>query len=447
MSDTALASEWLPLAPAQLDFWEEYTLHPGQTLSTVAHCTELCGAIEEAALCRAIAVTLAETQAFALRFGERRGDHPPPLRHEPQRIPSLQRIDLQTHRDPWQAAQSLMHEDIAQHRALHREPLAAAWLLKLGPERYLWYVRAHHILVDGFGMALIEHRCAVLYAHYLGQGSAGIPLGAFAPFQQAELAYVDSERCERDRRFWQAYLPPSQVLPTVRKGGGEYGVRRLSVNRRLPTEVAQRLAQQSERSGINWPDLLVALSAAWLFQVMPRHARQGDALPMWMPAMNRRGQAATNVPSLAVNTLPLLVSPSPTETLGSFLTTLTQQLRELRSHAGYRLRQLAADRGVDPDSRFFISPFINVQPFDAPRFVGCRGARRVLAGGSGDGFNLTYRGRTDARDLQVDIDIYLEQFPTEDALDYGEALQEFLLRALQREAWEQPLAALTALPA
>ncbi|MEL5205073.1 condensation domain-containing protein [Serratia ureilytica] len=447
MSDTALASEWLPLAPAQLDFWEEYTLHPGQTLSTVAHCTELCGAIEEAALCRAIAATLAETQAFALRFGERRGDHPPPLRHEPQRIPSLQRIDLQTHRDPWQAAQSLMHEDIAQHRALHREPLAAAWLLKLGPERYLWYVRAHHILVDGFGMALIEHRCAALYAHYLGQGSAGIPLGAFAPFQQAELAYVDSERCERDRRFWQAYLPPSQALPTVRKGGGEYGVRRLSVNRRLPTEAAQRLAQQSERSGINWPDLLVALSAAWLFQVMPRHARQGDALPMWMPAMNRRGQAATNVPSLAVNTLPLLVSPAPMETLGSFLTTLTQQLRELRSHAGYRLRQLAADRGVDPNSRFFISPFINVQPFDAPRFVGCRGARRVLAGGSGDGFNLTYRGRTDARDLQVDIDIYLEQFPMEDALDYGEALQEFLLRALQREAWEQPLAALTALPA
>ncbi|MBB1175087.1 condensation protein, partial [Klebsiella pneumoniae] len=111
-------------------------------------------------------------------------------------------------------------------------------------------------------------------------------------------------------------------------------------------------------------DLLVALSAAWLFQVMPRGTRQGDTLPMWMPALNRRGQAATNVPSLAVNTLPLLVSPPQAETLGSFLTTLTQQLRELRSHAGYRLRQLAADRGVDPDSRFFISPFINVQPFD-----------------------------------------------------------------------------------
>lgn len=77
-----------------------------------------------------------------------------------------------------------MREDIAQRRALHSEPLAAAWLLKLGPERYLWYVRAHHILVDGFGMALIEHRCAALYAHYLGEGSAGMPWVPLTPFNR-----------------------------------------------------------------------------------------------------------------------------------------------------------------------------------------------------------------------------------------------------------------------
>lgn len=118
--------------------------------------------------------------------------------------------------------------------------------------------------------------------------------------------------------LWQSYLPPSQALPTVRKGGEAYGVRRLSTHHRLPAAVSQRLAQLAERSGINWPDLLVALSAARLFQVMPRDTRQGEALPMWMPAMNRRGQAATNVPSLAVNTLPLLVSPPPAETLGAF---------------------------------------------------------------------------------------------------------------------------------
>ena len=123
MSDTALASEWLPLAPAQLDFWEEHTLHPGQTLSTVAHCTELCGAVREEALCQTIATTLAETQAFALRFGEAAWRLSPLLRYDPQRTPPLQRIDLQTHDDPWQAA---LKPDARRYRAapaLHSEPL------------------------------------------------------------------------------------------------------------------------------------------------------------------------------------------------------------------------------------------------------------------------------------------------------------------------------------
>jgi enterobactin synthetase component F len=95
----------------------------------------------------------------------------------------------------------------------------------------------------------------------------------------------------------------------------------------------------------------------------------------------------------------------------------------------------------------FISPFINVQPFDPAGFSGCTSTRRVLAGGSGDGANLTFRGRTDAGDLYLDIDIYVQQFPTAGVADYGNALQEFLLRALQEEALETAVGELVAVPA
>jgi len=443
MLETALASEWLPLAPAQFDFWEEFTLHPDQPFSTVAHCTELHGVVNEAALSRAIALTVAETQAFALRFNHR----PPRLRHEPQRAPRLQHRDLQQQADPYQAAQQQMQADVSQPLDLHRQPIAAVWLLKLGPAHFIWYLRAHHIIVDGFGMALIEHRCATLYAHFIGQGSAGQPLGSFLAFHHQELAYAASERAERDRHFWREYLAQGQPLPSVRKGGKEYGLKCLSTSLLLPEAISRRLLELSERSGIGWPDLLLALSAAWLHQAMPQQMKVKDTLPMWMPAMNRRGQAAANVPSLAVNTLPLLVTLAPGETLGRFLPGLAQTLRKLRGHAGYRLRQLAADRGVGPDSRFFISPFINVQPFDPPSFAGCASTRRVLAGGSGDGFNLTYRGRTDASDLHLDIDIFVQQFPAAGAAEYGVALQGFLLRALQPGGLDVPLDALAAVSA
>ncbi len=448
MSETVLATEWLPLTAAQLDFWEEFTLHPEQPFSTVAHVTELRGTVDETALCQAITLTVTETQAFALRFSAGTGDRSPQQRYDRQSVPNLQRIDLQAQPDPYQAAMRLMQADVGQPMDLCSQPMAAVWLIKLGPSRFIWYLRAHHIVIDGFGMALVEHRCAALYAYFLGKGAVGQPLGTFSAFQQHELAYAGSERCAKDRHFWQSYLPSSQTLPTVRKGGREYGVKCLSTSTALPGEISQRLRRLSEHSGIGWPDLLLALSAAWLFFTLPPLPHdKGDTRTLWMPVMNRRSSQATNTPALAVNTLPFLVSLRAEETLGHFLSEMAQRLRELRSHAGYRLRQIAADRGVTPASRLFISPFINVQPFDPAAFSGCSSTRRVLAGGSGDGANLTFRGRTDAGDLYLDIDVYVQQFPTAGVADYGNALQAFLLRALREEALEMAVGELVAVPA
>lgn len=448
MSETVLATEWLPLTPAQLDFWDEFTLHPGQPFSTVAHVTELRGAVDEEALCRAITQTMAETQAFALRFRGGTGESLPQQHYDPQAIPQLNRLDLQAQPDPYQTAMRLMQADVDQPLDLCSQPVAAVWLIRLGPSHFIWYVRAHHIVIDGFGMALVEHRCAALYTHFLDDSAAGHALGEIHAFQHHELAYAASERCAKDRYFWQRYLPPSQTLPTVRKGGREYGVKSLSTSMPLPEEIPQRLRWLSERSGIGWPDLLLSLSAAWLFFTLPPLPHdKGDSRTMWMPVMNRRSSQATNTPALAVNTLPLLVSLRAEETLGHFLSGMAKMLRELRSHAGYRLRHIAADRGVTPASRLFISPFINVQPFDPAGFSGCTCTRRVLAGGSGDGANLTFRGRTDAGDLHLDIDVYVQQFACDGIEDYGRDLQAFLLRALREEALETALGELVAVPA
>ncbi|CAI1666234.1 Dimodular nonribosomal peptide synthase [Serratia quinivorans] len=179
MSGTVLATEWLPLTPAQLDFWDEFTLHPRQPFSTVAHVSELRGAVNEVALARAITLTMAETQAFALRFSAGTGDSPPLQRYDPQSVPALQQIDLQTQSDPYQAAMRLMQADVERPIDLRSEPVAAVWLIKLDPSRYVWYLRTHHIVIDGFGMALVEHRCATLYAHFLGNGAVGQALGSF----------------------------------------------------------------------------------------------------------------------------------------------------------------------------------------------------------------------------------------------------------------------------
>lgn len=68
MSQTIQSSHWLPLTPAQFDFWEEFTFHPHQPISTVAHSITLRGTINERTLLAALQQVIKETEVFSVRF-------------------------------------------------------------------------------------------------------------------------------------------------------------------------------------------------------------------------------------------------------------------------------------------------------------------------------------------------------------------------------------------
>ena len=58
--------EWHPLTAGQMDFWEEFVVHPDQPVSTVAHCLKLQGPLDEEALIAALTQTVAEADTLAL---------------------------------------------------------------------------------------------------------------------------------------------------------------------------------------------------------------------------------------------------------------------------------------------------------------------------------------------------------------------------------------------
>lgn len=437
MSVTLLATEWLPLTPVQQDFWEEFTLHPHQPFSIVAHFTRLQGEVNVTALRDAINCTLDETTAFTVRFAEASPQHQPALQLCPQAKPRLQFIDLKSHQQPVQSAMTLMQKDVAEPRDLRHPTHSACWLIAIGSDDYIWYLRTHHILIDGFGMALIEHRCATLYRHLLTQRDAGQPLGCYRAFQQAEQAYLISGRLIKDRSFWLHYLAAAFPLPCVWKGGDNYGKRAFTTHHCFPDALSSALWHRSQTLALSWPDVLLSLSAAWLYFTLP-HVTIGEPFVMWMPALNRRTPAATDVPALAVNTVPFVVTLSAETTLDNFLNEMAHQLRKLRRHASYRLRQLGSDVGLNDQQRLFISPYINIQPFEDPTFHGCCSSRCVLAGGCGDGINLTLRSRSDASALQLDMEIYQQQCaPIQNAETLVARFHHFLHHALQPLVGEQ----------
>ncbi|UFM66008.1 condensation domain-containing protein [Paracoccus sp. MA] len=444
MTHHQAAGLWMPLTLAQLDFWEEFRFHPGEAVSTVAHAMELRGVAEPEALARAIEATIAETDIMALRF-RTNADGQPVQRVDPARRPALRRIDLSDRADARDHAFALMQADVDAALDLLAQPIAAQWLIRLANGHYLWFNRGHHIALDGYAMGLIERRCAQLYAALVQGADPGQPLRPLADYLNEETDYRASPRHAADGRHWAAVLEAEPHPRVLRKGSEDYPAEALSAAHDL-SALREALMRQAQAVGMGWPDLLTVLCSAWAAlrlrdgsAAYKRDAQGRIAMPVWLPYMSRMGSVAVSVPALVVNILPLDVTLHPGEPLAEALARLGARLRKLRRHGRYRIEQIAEDYGMEPRSRFFFSPLINVLPFDEARFAGCDTARHVLSNGPGDGFNITIRGDGEARGLELLVEADPTLTPPGDFARLAGGLPRFLSAALAPENLARPL--------
>ena len=301
------------------------------------------------------------------------------------------------------------------------------------------------IALTGYGMALIERRCAALYAALTQGGDPGQPLRPLAEYLHEETDYRASPRHAADGRHWAEVLAAAPRLHVLQKGSENHPTEAFEAGHDIAA-LRPALLERAGALGMGWPDLLTALCAIWTaLRIRDGSARQdGDdggrvAMPVWLPYMSRMGSVSMSVPALVVNILPLLVTLHPDETLAEVLARLGTSLRKLRRHGRYRIEQIAEDYAVGPKARFFFSPLINVLPFDEAAFAGCDTARHVLSNGPGDGFNITIRGDTQAHGLELLLEADPALTPGAEFTRLAAEMPRFLARALAGDGPSQPL--------
>jgi enterobactin synthetase component F len=441
MSDLSLSRGSLPLTLPQLDFWEEFTFHPDEAVSTVAHYLDIEGDVDERALIRAIERTIAESDVLSLRFEEGEAGEDPRQICDAGQFPTLECVDLRGTDRPLQEALARMEADVQAKIDLRTDKLAAQSLFRVSEQRYIWYIRAHHIIIDGYGFALIEQRCGQYYRYFRGLAEIGHAFHPFVSFLEEEEAYRQSPRWQADRAYWNDYLAHHGDLPVMHKGVEDYGTHGEHLDLSVPDTISLRLRECAAMLDIGWPDLLVLLSGAYLYHRMPKQQVEGQhMLPLWLPFMSRWGSVGAHMPGMLVNILPFHVTLGMQESLRAYLTRSVAALKKQRKHGRYRIEQIATDQNVAKGSRFYFSPLINVLPFSAPQFDGCRVSRHVLANGPAEGFSITYRAEDDGSNMTLQID----RDPSVTGMDNAQDIIGFLSEALSRHALDQPVRALLA---
>ncbi len=419
MNAAALATP-VALTEAQTGLWFAQRLAPDNPSFNTAHAVWIDGPLDVTAFVAAADQAAFEAQAFALRFAE--GADGQPLQwYDPAHVPLLSVRDVSAEADAAAAARSLMHADRLSPVDPARDRISQQMLLELGGQRWVWYLRVHHLAADGYGMALFTDRVCALYA-----GRMGEPLPGLAGVLADDAAYRADPRRALAGQWWREHM---QGAPAGVGLAGTLAASDDALRWVQPLDAAfrEQLLQASVRWLQPWPDVLAALSAEYL-----RRMSAADEVVLGVPYMGRLGNASARVPAMVMNVLPLRVAAGE-GSVEAFTRGLGRQLSQGRKHGRYRGEQLRRDLGLVGAQQRLHGPLVNVQPFyKALTLADVQATLEVLCTGPVDDLTLGFRGDGQAL-LDLEIEANPALYSREDVEAHAARLLHFVSAALQAD--------------
>ncbi|XIG26164.1 condensation domain-containing protein [Lysobacter enzymogenes] len=423
------------LSTAQSEMWFAQELDADNWLYHSCGYLDIDGPLDVARFERALHRFVAETDALHLRFCDG-PDGPLQCIGEAPALP-LETVDLSSHEQPFQAALSAMRADMQRVFDLRSSRLFNYILFKLGEDRYLWYKRYHHIVLDGAGSSLDIARVAQIYtALCRDEEVPASDLGGICALLDDDRDYRQSDRCRRDQAFWRDY---ARSLPETTALSGR-PLARTSTFRRcsLPFPPSLAAALMDAQSGQSkWPQLMTAAVAAYLYRV------SGGKVDTFDFPVAARAKHLRYVPGTTANVLPLRLGLHADESLSALAARCGREILRVLKHQHFRGKDIQHMR---PAAAGAFGPRINILPFDYECALdGHPAALHSLSNGLVHDFSVTLQGEPGQVSCVLNIDGNDELYGDEELARHARRLLLFVERALAQPS--RPLAEIELLDA
>ena len=295
----------LPLSFAQERLWFLDRLEPGSASYNVAAAMRLTGALDAAALRRALGEIVRRHEALRTVFTDVDGVAAQvvrPFAGLALAVEDLAALDAEAR---GAVARRRAAEEAARPFDLAAGPLVRAVLLRLGPEEHVLLLTLHHIVSDGWSLGVLFGELSALYGAYRDGGESPLPelpvqYGDYAVWQREQLR---GDALEGQLAYWKARLagaPALLELPTDHPRPAVQGFRGASEPFALPPELLARLEALGRREGAT---LFMVLLGA--FQVLLARYAATDDVSVGTPIAGRTRREVEGLIGFFVNTLVL----------------------------------------------------------------------------------------------------------------------------------------------
>jgi nonribosomal peptide synthetase DhbF len=384
---------------AQRGMWFAQRFSPSNSIFNIAEMVEIHGPIDVTLFETALRQTAMEAEAVRLCFVENTVGLQQFVRSSVEGIMPF--MDFSSDADPMAATERWMRAEFtAPHDPLH-DRLWTCALIKAAADRFFWYHRSHHILLDGFGAGLFARRLADVYSALVeGRAPGDTSFGPLEELIAEDHAYRSSERFRRDRDYWMTRFAdrPEPVTLATKQTPNQGGLlRRTCLLPAAAVDVMRGFSRQAEST---LPQLMIAATAAYFYRMTGV-----EDLVLGLPVTARVGRRLRQIPGMVANVVPLRVTMHAGMPVHELIQTVGRQVREALRHQCYRYEDLRRDLHLLAEQKHLLTTVINIEPFDYDlRFDGHSVSVHNLSNGSVEDLAIFVYDRGDGKGLRIDFD-------------------------------------------
>mgnify|MGYP006277890017 CR=1 FL=1 len=351
-------TENLPLSFAQQRLWFLDQLEPNSPFYNIPLALRLSGELETEALQTSINALVQRHETLRTTFETIDGSPRQRIADTldiPLDVQDLRHLSAEE-RDRHVQTQAV--QEAQQPFDLAQGPLLRTRLLRLADEEYVILFTLHHIIGDGWSIAILVREMAELYRVFTANET---PTLAELPIQYADFAawqrqVLQGENLEKQLGYWRETLtgsPPLLELPTdfprprVQSFNGD------TLGRMLPKELSEAVKAFSRQEGVTLFMTLLSAFSTLLY----RYSNQDD-FNIGTPIANRNRMETENLIGFFVNNLVLRCRFDEDPTFLEYLQTVRQNALQGFAHQDIPFEMLVEE--LHPDRDLSYSPLFQV---------------------------------------------------------------------------------------
>lgn len=326
-----------PLASYQKDIWLEQCLYSGKPIYNLGGFMDIKGKIDKDVLNKAIAILIKHNDSLRINIIDKSGE--PYLKVLSEVRYEVPFYDFSNKGNPYETCLDWMKTEFLEPIDFEGNLFQFA-LLKSDDNTYFWFMKFHHIMIDGFGLAMVYKQVIESY----NQLMAGVTeneriMYSYTDFIADNKKYLNSQGFLSDKEFWKAKY---QTIPEPlfnRNVNSDSNTDRSVISDRVTFSIKRssynRMIAFSEANGCTVFHFILGV----LFTYFSRVCNKEEVV-IGVPTLNRGKAKYKQTIGLFANVVPLRINPEKDVNFRELMLTIKSELMECYRHQKFPIGEI-----------------------------------------------------------------------------------------------------------